>query len=443
MSDRHVIGRLLVEIPAGNQVAAQAQQQAVGTWARSPTLWQRLAADLDKLAPDDVVISIPRLELSIRAGSETDFQQQLQQALVSAVAQFIRDYGGLPTSDATAPSGYDQPFAGVESVRARLMRLALYFLETGSLPVHTHSDERAAVAAWLTDLDAAENDPFAHLLRRSISTHPISWQRLVYAIGLEKVVRFVRAVAGLRVDEFEERRLPTDQLHPDARSAFWWVVLINSPLTRTDPARFWSMVDQQLTVATETNATGATNPLPEQLPMWATTDSRSELFFVQNAGLVLLAPFLPQLFTRCGWLTGDDFVDDNARHRAIQLLHYLATGETDGYEFDLTLNKVLCNQPLYRPVPRQMHLSANELTEADELLRAAISHWSVLKNTSLAGLRETFLQRAGKLSARDDGGWQLTIERKTVDILLDRLPPGWGYAVISLPWMPKLLFVEW
>jgi hypothetical protein len=77
---------------------------------------------------------------------------------------------------------------------------------------------------------------------------------------------------------------------------------------------------------------------------------------------------------------------------------------------------------------------------AHELLGAVIEHWEALGTISPEGLREAFLQREGKLVSTD-AGWRLTVERKTLDILLTRIP--WGFLTIKLPWMTSLLFVDW
>jgi hypothetical protein len=64
----------------------------------------------------------------------------------------------------------------------------------------------------------------------------------------------------------------------------------------------------------------------------------------------------------------------------------------------------------------------------------------MLKNTSVNGLRETFLKRDGILS-RQENNWRLQVEQKTLDVLLDSIP--WGFSTISLPWNGYLIFVEW
>ena len=69
-----------------------------------------------------------------------------------------------------------------------------------------------------------------------------------------------------------------------------------------------------------------------------------------------------------------------------------------------------------------------------------IANWTIVQNTSIAGLRETFLQREGKL-VRGSQGWTLTVERKTVDVLVDQIP--WGIALLYHRWMPEALHVQW
>ncbi|MEI3154023.1 MAG: contractile injection system tape measure protein [Odoribacter sp.] len=59
--------------------------------------------------------------------------------------------------------------------------------------------------------------------------------------------------------------------------------------------------------------------------------------------------------------------------------------------------------------------------------------WPKMKNTSLEGLRHSFLQREGMLE--QEGEWKLTVHPKGLDVLLDSLP--WGFSMVRLPWMDK------
>ncbi|HSF89190.1 MAG TPA: contractile injection system tape measure protein, partial [Saprospiraceae bacterium] len=160
--------------------------------------------------------------------------------------------------------------------------------------------------------------------------------------------------------------------------------------------------------------------------------------YIDNAGLILLHPFLPALFEGTG-ITQENKIKDP--FRALFLLHYLCTGQQEAPEYDLTFSKIICGIPVEDPVPSQAILPSEDIAEADALLSAAIRHWSILQNTSHDGLRGTFLLRRGKLTTAFDGGWLLQVERQSVDILLDHLP--WGIGMVKLPWLPQLIHVEW
>lgn len=178
-------------------------------------------------------------------------------------------------------------------------------------------------------------------------------------------------------------------------------------------------------------------------PAWATVLSPDgeicgkEGMYIGNAGTVLLHPFLPRFFSVLGIAEEETLLRPE---RALCLLHYLTAGQTRAPEHELTLHKILCGLPLNLPAESDVNLTTEEQSEADALLRAVIGHWTVLQNTSLDGLRGTFLLRPGKVSLRNDE-WLLQVERRSCDILLDQLP--WGISMIKLPWMKKMLRVEW
>jgi len=163
---------------------------------------------------------------------------------------------------------------------------------------------------------------------------------------------------------------------------------------------------------------------------------------VANAGLVLIGPYLPRLFDALGLLSDGKFVDAPAGERAVHLMQYAADGLREAApESELVLNKVLCGLDPADVVGRRRSLSSAECALVDGLLGAVIEHWSILGRTTVAGLRETFLQRQGRLERRPDGGWTLTVEPGSFDVLVDRLP--WGYAMQKHSWMREVLHVDW
>lgn len=161
---------------------------------------------------------------------------------------------------------------------------------------------------------------------------------------------------------------------------------------------------------------------------------------VPTSGLVLAWPFLPLFFDDLGFLDGKCFNDVRAQHRAAAILHYVATGEMTCPEQELPLAKVLAGIDLDLVHEPGEPLGEVELECADALLQTILDHAPMLGKISPGGLREAFLTRPGLLSTRD-GHWLLRVERRSFDILLDRLP--WSFAWVKLPWMSDPLQVEW
>ncbi|MEJ7679319.1 MAG: contractile injection system tape measure protein [Segetibacter sp.] len=163
-------------------------------------------------------------------------------------------------------------------------------------------------------------------------------------------------------------------------------------------------------------------------------------FFIINAGICLLAPYLPAFFKELNLCDERSFYDKVRQQHAVYLLHYIATGEKDSSEENLVLAKILCGWPLLMPCVNMFEISVTEIDEATELLKTVIKYWTVLKNTSPDGLREGFLQRGGKFLEEDDN-YILQVEQQSIDILLEQVP--WTFRMIKLPWMKKMIQVEW
>lgn len=166
--------------------------------------------------------------------------------------------------------------------------------------------------------------------------------------------------------------------------------------------------------------------------------------FISNAGLVLVAPYLPALFERLGLLTegegGPRAIGIEAQSRAVHLLQYLADGRMDAPGAELALNKLLGGIPIAQPIEPAIVATEDELAICNSLLEAVIGNWTMIRNTSPAGLRDTFLQREGRLLHSDER-WDLTVQRKTVDVLVDHLP--WSFSLVYQRWMAEPLHVSW
>lgn len=165
--------------------------------------------------------------------------------------------------------------------------------------------------------------------------------------------------------------------------------------------------------------------------------AKEEGLIISNAGLVIMAPFLPQLFEHCGIIENHKITD---RNKAIALMHFTIYGNCDYREYDVLLNKILCGLNGSDSLEAVYDLSDDEKSQAEHMLTSVIGHWSALKGTSPDGLREGFLIRKGSLIYKHEQ-WFLQVEQKVIDLLLDQLP--WTIGFVKLPWMKTMLKTHW
>ncbi|HEX5432933.1 MAG TPA: contractile injection system tape measure protein [Candidatus Angelobacter sp.] len=167
-----------------------------------------------------------------------------------------------------------------------------------------------------------------------------------------------------------------------------------------------------------------------------------EPFYIGNAGAILLWPFLSRYFESLGLLEQGSFRGEKERTRAVYLVQYLASGTLDALEHELLLNKILCGVQPEQPLETVTPLTETEEALSAQLLHSLILNWEKLRNTSMDGLRQSFLLRDGRLLRRQsDGAWSLAVSTRAYDMLLDTLP--WRLSMVRLPWMLTVLHVKW
>lgn len=163
--------------------------------------------------------------------------------------------------------------------------------------------------------------------------------------------------------------------------------------------------------------------------------------YIDNAGLVILHPFLVNLFQKLNLCNDEVWKDKESQHKAVLLTQYLITGQEIFFENELILNKLICGFSVENVINTRQKISEEEKEVCNDLLSVVIEYWSVMKNSSVEALRETFLQRAGKLSLSEVHSSELWVEEKGVDVLLASLP--WGIGMIQIPWMDNFLHCYW
>ncbi|NIG53820.1 contractile injection system tape measure protein [Chitinophaga sp. Cy-1792] len=228
----------------------------------------------------------------------------------------------------------------------------------------------------------------------------------------------VRLLAGI-ISQFEKMNIMSD---------------IPALINELPPAQQQAVTDQlqpqNISIASSSPENWQTN-----------TEQATAGYFIHNAGLVLLAPFLGTFLRACD--VADEKQVTNESY-AVALLELLATGRTGVGEHELVFNKVLCGIPVDRPLERINSIQPEHTNEAAQLLQTVIGYWKSLKSTSIDGLRVSFLQRTGKLSLKENNEqWRLQVTPESYDqFLLPDLP--WNYQMVPLLFSKQqFIWVEW
>ncbi|HBV9945482.1 TPA: hypothetical protein MEA92_004324, partial [Klebsiella aerogenes] len=161
---------------------------------------------------------------------------------------------------------------------------------------------------------------------------------------------------------------------------------------------------------------------------------------ISNAGLLLLWPLLPQLFSHLGLWAEAEFVSDAARWQAVYALDRLVRGEGNPTEERLTLNQMLCGVSCSASAPPTAPLSLLQLQQTDDWLTAIGQQLPGWQKLSPADIRQLFLQREGEISTEGTVP-QISVWPQPWDFLLRDWP--WPMTLASFPWTEQPLTIVW
>jgi hypothetical protein len=274
------------------------------------------------------------------------------------------------------------------------------------------------------------------------------WQYTLDELGGQGERPAVPAEAGRQLARLFQTALAGPGLHPVVRQGLAAMLgeraELLAPNAERSPESVLAQLAEEVTALLHTLGHERAGEIPTPVtvgePGPELHAGAGDEYYIGNAGLVILWPFLGHFFARLGLLAERAFRDGAAVQRGVGLLQHLATGEALFPEYLLPLNKVLCGMELAELFDFGPPLTATETEECSELLRAVVAQAPILREMSAPGLRNTFLLRQGVLRVRD-GAWLLQVERQTFDVVLDRFP--WSWQWVKLPWMAAPLQVEW
>lgn len=488
----HIIRRQSVDFTYTGKTNGLALQKEVQDWCEF-SLIPGIEAELDSCAPGDRFISIDRLEITA-VTDRGDWKQKIKDELVFSLKRKLSEQ---------IPVAAEEKIPAGRSVERKLDELVLFYFEKGYLPWWSGSvitgEFEVALQQWLVEEKTATRaEAIVHRLKQIQSSKLIN--RLLHALPGKKFFRFCETLFFRQkklVSQAEEfmrlfvghANLTANQkkIREPIRRALMVALLKSESLIEIIPRILHAAISYQqlpaLTIPTGIGKVeGAHNPFIAKWNSILETEQRvvkkmgevpyekekseqvrfnynklvdglretidaepgsnleedlQEGIYIDNAGVVIAAAFLPALFSRLK-ISKDEVLIKPAL--AAMLIQYLASGKSKTTEHHLVLPKILCGIPLEDAVDINTRISSAQVKQANEMLHAVTEYWTPLKNSSVQGLRESFLQRGGKLSLINNE-WMLQVEQRAFDMLLQQLP--WSISMIKLPWMKNVLRTEW
>lgn len=474
---KNIIQRTIIDLNYSGNTSGFAIQKEISDWCNLK-LAPGLEEILDRADTGAGIKKIDKIELEINLGSKKDWLSYLSKEITLQLQKKLNEL--TPVADGSI----------MEQTRSQnFFETLIYFLQKGYLPWSSTIRNRSEFSSVLLSSvkEGIAADVKAQLLQ--VISEPAAKLRLVDQLSDEEWIMLVAEFYSHQKKEIQNlfkdvnalisvipeiRRKQVKSVFkikalehaadPDATEAlriiaFHFAREIYSftdadgkiaykkfhPLSIiTDMAMGRAEKESALSIFKKTSKAGESDkvenpakPATKQKERVAEEQLPAEGIYINNAGLVIIAPFLPAFFKKLN-IVKEDIISE--RELAVNLVTYLATGVEYAAEFELVFAKILCGLEPSAPVTTLIAFTDEQKQEAEELLLSAIEYWTVVKDTSPQGLRESFLQREGKLSFIN-GEWILQVEQKPFDMLLQSL--SWNISMIKLPWMETMLKTEW
>ncbi len=375
----------------------------------------------NEIAGEKYRVSIEKLEidcglLSGKYWQEELVEETLRQLRRELVISEKKEIKNLPITQGTGAADTFDSF--------------LFFLEKGYLAWNSHINSIKELEISISE-NVKRNSNYLEKIKSLYKKKPFVVDRLLYNFSDTFFLNLMEQLAGNKQEQLQKIYLLLDEskLTNSEKHVAHCLLFKTFSENPANAELFYSSITASIITA-------------EKEKQLKKVNNREDIDFVyvENAGLVLLHPFLRELFQKLELWVDKQWKDNYSQHLAVHVLEYLISGHENSPEFNLPLNKILCGMNILEVLQPVRELPSGVKEECELLLQELIHHWSILKNTSITGLRETFLQRNGKISPVDKG-WLLNVEQKGVDVLLNSLP--WGIGVIKLPWNATTIFVEW
>lgn len=392
-------------------IAAKLDSSAAGAWYRKleqihlRELLPALERQLDQIGSGEETILIERLEVEVEFEHLEELEKRLAECLQTELKRTKKQAG-----------------SSEKEAHLTAADLLIRYLETGNF-----SWQIGEPANWIVELEKSLN-----------AWTKQDWEALTRTLAANFEARFFRL-----------SQVSTPCLHGCLDYLKLSVISAKNQFTPPVISRKETSIKAQLRAhldllgftAEQVAVTQAVDiaenaPISAEVHHFAALEQAREGYFIPNAGLVILHPYLDYLAKQTNCIDGKGDLD---RQRFAGILQYCLAKDAVFQEWEHPLTKLLLGLAPTAPL-QGVSISQADKQSAEDLLAGIIEHWQALGSTSVDGLREGFLLRPAKLW-QDAAGWHLTVEARAFDVLMAHLP--WGIGLVKTPWMQDLLQVDW
>jgi len=486
VKQNHIIQKVFIEITVNNKEKAFSIKEDINSFLAMdvfPEIEKYINALDYKL--DNHILQIPRLALNLdvkNSSLDAELKEKITQLFKEEIEEITKS---IDTSEETE---HDSKAYLIDHQK-KLVQTFIYFLEKGHTP-WWNSDEKhiAFLEPKVFDTLIMVNDLQESII--PILSKPNVQDRIIHQLSNEQIAQLCLVILKnkeLKINLGDSITHPISKLSHNERIIMWRLILnVLSKYVSSSNSNIREYLLQQIANAESASAVfskakknhqnvktiveifpfinkdeiieiikkNSENASKNEEILIVTTSQKdteaklnmrdedlikNEGQYVQNAGLILIHPFIKIFFEHCQLLhpKTQQLIDPEL---CAHLLHYIATGKTNAPEYEMTFEKFLCNIPMNKTINKHIKLSSKHKTQAKNVIESVQYNWAPMKKSSVALLQNEFFQRSGKLIITDHD-YTLTVERKTQDILLEKL--DWGIGLVKLPWQEKFIFVNW
>ncbi len=480
MKQDHIIQKVFVEITVSNKEKALSIKDDINSFLSIdvfPEIENYIKTLEQKLAGH--TLQIPHLELDMDVKSSalnTELKDKITELFKEKLSEITHSI------EASSQETESDTKAYLVDNQEKMLRAFIYFLEKGAMPWWNSESNSMAILESMVFDRLISTDNFQKSVGAVLSRENVQ-NRIINQLSNEQIAQLCLAVLKnkeLKINLDTDTIRHISKLNHTDRTAIWRLIFNvisecvntshnhpreyllqeistteqigllttknNHQKRKTVVKIFPFITENEISeiikagAADQPENTGASiEPALEKMMTIQEDVNQNEGQYVQNAGLILIHPFIKTLFEHCELLDPKTQLLINPELCA-HVLHYIATGRINAPEYDMIFEKFLCNIPMHQTINRHIKLSRKHKTQAKNVIESVQHNWAPMRKSSAALLQNEFFQRPGKLVITDSD-YTLTIERKTQDILLDKL--SWGIGLVKLPWHEKFMFVNW